>query len=72
MQNATLHDGRRGPAAAAERGDDVGGEGTWRERMRGPKTDSWMREDGKQQAPCFGRAGAFRNSNNDLSLALHR
>ena len=70
MQNTTRHDGRRGPAAAAERGDDVGGEGTRRERMRGPKTD-WMREDGKQHAPCFGRAGAFRNGN-DLSLALHR
>ena len=70
MQNTTRHDGRRGPAAAAERGDDVGGKGTRRERMRGPKTD-WMREDGKQHAPCFGRAGAFRNGN-DLSLALHR
>ena len=70
MQNTTRHDGRRDPAAAAERGDDVGGEGTRQERMRGPKTN-WMREDGKQQAPCFGQAGAFRNGN-DLSLALHR
>ena len=38
MQNTTRHDGRRDPAAAAERVDDVGGEGTRRERMRGPKT----------------------------------
>ena len=52
MQNTTRHDGRRGPAAAAERGDDVGGEGTRRERMRGPKTD-WMREDANNKLPVL-------------------